>query len=240
MPQPQPQRALPPRDVAGVVLSHAHPENVLGLGALTGVPPRYPFPVLATPATDQLMRERCERCRTHAAAQDDALAPRQRPIVYASQRRAKFQRLDVGSGALWWLPFAGGHVPGNAALFVPQGRVLLAGGLVVNGEIPDLADADIGHWLAALTTLGRLQPRQVVPDHGDAGGPELIAQTAAYLHELRAHVAAALADGVDLADVAARVPMPHFEHWRGYAALHAVNVRREYARQERALLRAAP
>ena len=51
---------------------------------------------------------------------------------------------------------------------------------------------------------------------------------------------AALADGVDLADVAARVPMPHFAPGRGFAASHAVNVRREFARQERALLRAAP
>jgi hypothetical protein len=56
---------------------------------------------------------------------------------------------------------------------------------------------------------------------------------ARYFAALDERVQRLLADGVGLADVAARADLPAFADWDGYATLHAQNANRAYLRLER-------
>jgi hypothetical protein len=52
-------------------------------------------------------------------------------------------------------------------------------------SIGNTADADLGHWEAAVRSVEPLGARIVVPGHGPAGGPELFENTLAIVKAAR-------------------------------------------------------
>ncbi|MBB1055977.1 MBL fold metallo-hydrolase [Dietzia sp. B19] len=75
---------------------------------------------------------------------------------------------------------------GDAAVWIPEDRAIVAGDLVASGVIP-LAGETPSAWLEALDRLAGLNAEVVIPGHGPIGGPELIDVTREYvelLHEL--------------------------------------------------------
>jgi hypothetical protein len=108
---------------------------------------------------------------------------------------------------------------------------------VTNTVVPDVSEGDIDAWLATLDRLAHLRPKFVVPDRGEPGDARLITMTRRYLMSLRENVAKAMAEGVDLADVANVVDGVDFKSWELFEQRHARNVRAEMLRRESAALR---
>jgi glyoxylase-like metal-dependent hydrolase (beta-lactamase superfamily II) len=50
---------------------------------------------------------------------------------------------------------------------VPSEGVLFAGDLVFRGRIPFVGNADSKGWLSALDQIGRINPKIVIPGHGN-------------------------------------------------------------------------
>lgn len=131
------------------------------------------------------------------------------------------------------LHFGHSSGPGDIAVFDPASGVLFGGGLVDNGYIPDVQDAQIAAWSSALARLQALPVRQVVPGHGPASGPAVLGQVGRYLAQLEARAGELLARGTALSEVADLAELPEFKGWDQYDTIHRRNASMVYLRLER-------
>ncbi|MGH3990039.1 MAG: MBL fold metallo-hydrolase, partial [Pseudonocardiaceae bacterium] len=68
-----------------------------------------------------------------------------------------------------------GHTDHDIAVWSPDTRVLFAGDLAEQGADPDFTDAYPLDWATAVTGLLQLDPRTVVPGHGDPVDAQFVA-----------------------------------------------------------------
>ena len=129
-----------------------------------------------------------------------------------------------------------GVSPGHLAVLDERTGTLFAGALLDAGTIPDVQDADLAGWHAALTALARLPLRRIVPGHGPAAGAGLVESVDSYLGQLEQRTAALLQAGTALSEVADAVDLPAFAHWQRYDSTHRRNASIVFLRQERALM----
>lgn len=225
-------RATTDRPLALALITHVRPEALFGATAFreAGVP------VLMHAQAARLMRSRCDGCLTQLRQTlgDAAMAG---SAVIAPDRVVDGAATLAEAGRPLELLFPG-HAsgPGDVALWDPARRVLFAGGLVENGRVPAIDDADLPGWQRALTALAALQPKVVVPAHGDAAGPEAITATAAYLRALDERARTLLADSASLIDVPEAAALPAYAGWDEYEVIHRRNASIAFLRAERALL----
>lgn len=146
--------------VHAVVATHAHDDKMGGLRAVhaAGI-----------------------RSYAHALSNEDApargLAPASDALFAGGGRDFTLAGLEI------FHPGAG-HTRDNLVVYVPSARVLFGGCLVRPAGATDLgntADGDVAHWADAVRAVAARFPdaRIVVPSHGAAGGPELLAHTIA-------------------------------------------------------------
>ena len=109
------------------------------------------------------------------------------------------------------------HTGGDTVIYLPDQKVLFAGGLTPNGFFPIFPDGDssTAGWIASLNQLETFDVAYIVPGHGDVAGPGLIDTVRNYLEELT-HAALMLkSDGVPLSDAQAELA-PRFEREFGW------------------------
>ena len=120
--------------------------------------------------------------------------------------------LDLGARRVRLLTWGTAHTRSDQVVFLPEERVLFAGDLVEERIFaiypffpPDDADVDGDRWIDVLRRLQELEPRVVVPGHGDVGGPELLETVRAYHELIRDETARAVAGGLDADAAVARI-----------------------------------
>ncbi len=219
------KRAGLPAAVA-VIDSHPHPENVLANAAMGGLP------IYASASTAALMGRRCPRCRANLKQTLGEDLMRGTRIVLPTRVLHDDQRLALGGVPLHVLAFAQAHAEGDVALLEARSRTLITAGLAYGREVPDMHEASLTGWIAALQRLAALSPRQVVASHGDSDDP--LGDTLAYLTALRDAVQAELEAGTDLTTALERIQLERFAGWAGYAERHGLNVQHAWLELERA------
>lgn len=92
------------------------------------------------------------------------------------------------------------HTGGDTVVFLPEQKIMFAGGLAPNRLFPILADDDSGvaGWLKSLDELERLGAERIIPDHGEPAGPELIGSIREYLTAVQQQSIALQRDGTPL------------------------------------------
>ena len=178
--------------VTHVVLTHHHSDHALGAGYFAG----RGVEVLA---------------HAEAAARMEAEHPkliaerRKNPAVaHLFESAAPYHPSHVVSDGL--LLEAGGlrldvfhpghaHTPGDLCVYAPALGVLVSGDLVSTGYHPNLEDADVAGWRAALERLRSLPFWTLVPGHGPAGGREGVEDQLRYLDDAERVVRSALKTG---------------------------------------------
>ncbi|MFG2622769.1 MBL fold metallo-hydrolase [Streptomyces sp. NPDC048507] len=100
--------------------------------------------------------------------------------------------LDLGGRTVRLRPTGRGHTKGDQVIEVPDAGVLFTGDLAETGQFaifpwfpPHDTDVSGVGWLAVLERLAADGHRLVVPGHGEAGGPGVLADVRDYLRELR-------------------------------------------------------
>jgi hypothetical protein len=126
--------------------------------------------------------------------------------------------------------------PGDLAVLDDASATLFAGGLMDERSIPDVQDGRPEGWHAALDALQALPLARIVPGHGPVATPALVARTRRYLDQLDTRIAALLAAGTPLSDVADAATLPEFADWDQFETIHRRNASIVFLRQERALL----
>lgn len=183
--------------VVAAVVTHPHWDHVFGLGAFSDVPSH------AHPATIDDLRETGTLQRDALVALVEGEAPDWlRTFVPPLPTHPVGARTAVRVGALDVVldPVGHAHTVGDLVLHVPARGVSVLGDLVEVGDPPQLHDADLAGWVAALDRMDAdLQPI-VVPGHGavtmPAGVREQRDLLAAGLAHLRGDGPAP--DGLDL------------------------------------------
>lgn len=181
--------------------THFHPEHVTGVQAF---PPN--TKILRSEAQEEEVKEKQPQFISNfskrtpeirALLQD--VKPRPPDILF--DREVK---LDLG-GVIARLFLVGpGHTRGDTAIYIEEDKVLFTGDVVVNRFFPIFPDKDASgkNWLAVLDRFAALQPRSVVPGHGEVGDAGLVTAEQSYLKALRSRAAELKAQGKSPKDAA--------------------------------------
>lgn len=232
-------RRTSPLPLQAVVITQTKPDVLFGAPAFRAAG----VPVWMHEAAATLMAARCHVCLARLQREVGARPMAGTALWQPDERLPGGRPLDVGGGRQVQLLFFGhSSGPGDMAVLDGATGVLFAGGLVEGRRIPNLHDADLAGWQAALQALQRRadarEIRQVVPGHGPLCGPEAIGETAGYLAALDAQVRSLLAAGVSLGELPARCALPAYAGWDAYATLHRRNAAELYLKLEQDMLRA--
>lgn len=221
--------------VSAVVNTHAHSENVLANSAFAEAAEAGRLHILASAATREGMALRCPDCLaslTQRVGEEGMVGTR---IVLPTRTLVEGDVLRVGALRLTVMRVEQGHTEGDLVLWNPRHRVLWAGGLVYEGRVPELAQGRVDDWLAALSRLEALKPRQVLSTVWSRGQrqapPGALAATREYLQSLRERTLQAMDQGAQPQEIE-RVNLPAFQHWVGYAERHGFNVQRAWRELE--------
>ncbi|AMM21552.1 MBL fold metallo-hydrolase [Frondihabitans sp. PAMC 28766] len=133
--------------------------------------------------------------------------------------------LDLGGRIVQLRPTGQGHTLGDQVVIVPDVGVLFTGDLVESDQFPIFPwfppyDVDVNgsKWIAVMDSLISLDPKIVVPGHGDIRGVELLAQVRGALAELRSETLTSLDAGLSDATVTSAVVgamVSHHPAWAG-------------------------
>ncbi|MFQ5481542.1 MAG: MBL fold metallo-hydrolase [Nitrospinaceae bacterium] len=180
--------ALP---VAYVINTHYHGENTFGNQAFADAPTILAQENAAKALLGAPGRRAQKRFqREHPGSGLKRTAPN---LVFATHLG-----LRVGKYFLKLIHPKFSHTSGDVYIYIPAYRLIITGGLVNRGLIPDLDEAIIEEWILALRTMEDLDAEIIVPGHGKPGGKPAVTLMKHYLMELKRHVMDELREGGSL------------------------------------------
>jgi glyoxylase-like metal-dependent hydrolase (beta-lactamase superfamily II) len=229
-------RAVTDRPVVLVLVTHARQEFLFGALAFRASK----VPIAMQRQAAGLMRSRCERCLktlNEVLGEDEMRGS----ALYRPDVEFDGSHDDDSSGRrLKVLHFGHSSGPGDVVVLDERSGVLFAGGLLDRDRVPDVQDAELPGWRAALKALRALPVRTVVPGHGPVGGREVIDAVEGYLQALDARVQQLLQQGAALSEVPDAAMLPAYAGWDQYPANHRRNASVLFVRLEREQLFAPP
>ena len=181
--------------------THFHPEHVTGVQAF----PANTRIIRSEAQEEELKQKQPEFIKNFSKRTPEIKALLQdvkpRPPDILFDRELK---LDLGGVTARVFLVGPGHTRGDTAIYVEEDKVLFTGDVVVNRFFPIFPDQDASgkNWLAILSRFEALQPRTVVPGHGEVGDAALITAQESYLKALRSRTAELKAQGKSSKDAA--------------------------------------
>jgi len=145
-------------------------------------------------------------------------------------------KIDLGgvTARLMWLGPA--HTKGDELIFIEPDSALISGDIVESKLVPAIpgVDGSVKGWLAVLDKLAPLNPRYIVPDHGELGDGSLLPKERAFIIDLQSRALELKRQGVS-ADDAGKTLMAEFKtKYPDWANLNPIAnfVRRVYAESQ--------
>jgi thiosulfate/3-mercaptopyruvate sulfurtransferase len=230
-------RTVTPAPVRWVVLTHHHPDHMMG----TIVFVREGAKVIAHPDRTMLTRENGD---------DGLLADWDRIIglhdlqgfVFADTPTWPITHdttLVLGHTTIsLYHPPGAAHTAGDLAIWLPSTRVLFAGDLVVEDGVTMVVDGNSGILATALAHLDSLGAAIVVPGHGRIDGDPRaqLAVTEHYIDSLRLAMRTAVRQGTPMTRVLRQMPRPDSGRPVSLASRRQRNAERVYLEMERELM----
>jgi quinoprotein relay system zinc metallohydrolase 2 len=211
-----------------LLLSHVHPDHVLGASAFADLEPQ----VIGHARLPEALAQRHDGY-LRALLRDVGPAAEGSAALRPTQLVEDRMDLDLGGRVLEIRAHATAHTDNDLTVFDRATGTLFAADLVFLRHIPTL-DGSLDGWLGALAALRGLPAVRVVPGHGPASAPwpTAAADTTRYLTALRDGTRAALAAGIGIAEAPMRVALEEAARWRLSAAHHGRNVTTAYRQLE--------
>lgn len=118
------------------------------------------------------------------------------------------------------------HTDNSIVMLFPEARTVFAVDFVSVKRVHyrDFPDAFLDEWPESLRKLEALDFDILAPGHGVLGTKDDVRTSREYLEDLRAQVAAQLAQGKDEAQIVAAVTMEKYRGWERYEEWRALNV----------------
>jgi quinoprotein relay system zinc metallohydrolase 2 len=211
-----------------LLLTHVHPDHVLGAAAFADLSPEVighaRLPEALALRHDGYLRAALRQVG-EAAEGSGALAP-----TRLVEDRLE---LDLGGRFVEIRAHPPAHTDTDLTVLDRATSTLLASDLVFLRHIPTL-DGSLQGWLDELDALSRIPAARVIPGHGppSAPWPDAAADTRRYLAALRDGTRAAIAAGTGIAEAPSRVAREEAARWRLAGAHHGRNVTTAYRQLE--------
>lgn len=122
-------------------------------------------------------------------------------------------RLNLGNIPVELLHFGrAAHTGGDTLVYLPQQKILFAGGLTPNRFFPIMPDPDSSGqgWIKSLEQLQKLDIETIIPGHGEVGDKQLVNNVKTYLLVLRSRVTQ-LKSGNQSVDEIKKILLPEFK-----------------------------
>lgn len=221
-------RARTDRPIGHLVLTHHHPDHVMGAVVFREAGARIW-------GHARLEAALADRFALYRAAMERLLGPAiegAEPVaVDAPVAIGEIARLDLGGRVLELRAWPTAHTDCDLTVHDPATGTLIAGDLLFMERIP-VIDGSLVGWLQVVEGLARIPAARVVPGHGPASAewPTALAPQRRYLEELAAAVRAAVARGRSLSALLADPPPA--EGWLLSATDHPRNITAAYKELE--------
>ena len=183
------------RPLAGVVITHPHPDHYAGLWHMIGDDE---VPIVATRTVDEVIRR-------DDAIKNDIVGPMMgaewpTTRLFPNQAVDSGDQVRLGGLSLEVEALGPGESHFDSFWWLDPGTVF-AGDIAYNRMHAYLADGQWDHWLRTLSRLDRELPAEVTlhVGHGPAGGKELLASQRRYIEAFVAAVAQH-ADAIEAGD----------------------------------------
>jgi glyoxylase-like metal-dependent hydrolase (beta-lactamase superfamily II) len=221
-------RAVTRKPIALAINLQATPDHVLGNRPFV----RRKIPILAHRETDRFMKFNCRTCIRNARKAVGARRMGAATLAEPNRLIDDTRSIEVGGRVLDVVYYGATFQPGSVTVLDRQSRTLFAGDMVSLNRVPDLRNADIAKWRAALQDIAGSSASLLVPGHGPVCKPVRAAELARYLTDLRSEVETAYDRGVPMQDAVQAAPLSAYSAWVLYEALHPSNVHFTYLKVE--------
>ena len=226
-----------PLPICYVILTHAHPDHLLGSIAFVAASRNLltPTPAPVFVASARYARTLAARAPFYLNALqrdfDIALAPD--GIVYPSVTVDKTLALDLGGRTLTLQAWPTAHTDNDLTVYDARTRTLFASDLLFVSHLPAL-DGSLRGWLGVMAELRRLDVASAVPGHGavSADWPAAMDAQAAYLNGLLRDTRAAVRAPLTIQQAVERVKVSGPPDWLLTDRFHRRNVTAAYVELE--------
>jgi glyoxylase-like metal-dependent hydrolase (beta-lactamase superfamily II) len=191
-----------------LLLTHAHLDHVLGMGAFADLP------VYAAEAGrsrwEQALAVEWDDQRIAGWASVFPTFPDELPSATLRMPTVWFgNELELDGGRLV-VRRTGGHTTDSSSLVLADEHVVIAGDLVQARRRPYLGepDTDVAAWIATMKEWERMAPISVCPGHGPVIGVDELATMRAWFEAISKAVAELKAGGATLEEVLAHDDLP--------------------------------
>ena len=202
-----------------VVMSHVHPDHILGAAAFLPDEPTFVGHARLPDALAQ--RGDYYRERVAEVLGEEAVGSIVQPTMLVESRA----RIDLGERVLELFAHPIAHTNNDLTAFDPQTRTLFASDLLFVERVPSL-DGSLKGWLEQLPVLISSGAERAVPGHGPASvEPEkAVVKLRTYLERLLNETRRAIAEGVDIEDAPDKVALDERDKWTLFDEYHGHNV----------------
>ena len=211
-------RARTDLPVRYLVLTHMHPDHVLGAGVFIGEGAE----VIGHPGLSAALASRYDHYHTAYAREMGAgwSAAAQAPIITPAP-----ETIDLGGRVIELRTHGTGHTGNDLSVFDRATGTWFLGDLVFLGHMPAIGGALLG-WQEVLHAAQTVPAARVVPGHGPvvAEWPEAAEPTLAYLESLTTRVRDAIAAGTPLIDMVTAAEQVEMPEWLLSDTFHPRNV----------------
>lgn len=218
-------RRVTNKPVGLVLITHHHVDHVLG--------------------THRFMPARvvCHRqCRAHILAGRDTMVDRWRtmrpllapdipdmPVIVPDMTFDDRISIHLGDRELIFFHPGTAHTDGDAAVLIPDAKLLFTGDLFFNRVCPAAFQGDIDGWIDAVEKMLALDITTIVPGHGPVAGREALRDMLRYLTLIRDGARSAHARGLDVKAAVQSMELGDFARWSDTEERLLQDVERVYA-----------
>ena len=226
-----------PLPICYVILTHAHPDHLLGsvafVAALRNAPAPAPAPVFVASARYARTLAAREPFYLNALKRDFGIALTPSDIVYPTLKVDKTLALDLGDRTLTLTAWPTAHTDNDLTVYDARTRTLFASDLLFVSHLPAL-DGSLRGWLGVMAELRRLDVASVVPGHGavSADWPAALDAQAAYLNGLLRDTRAAVRAPLTIQQAIERIKVAGPPDWLLTDRFHRRNVTAAYVELE--------
>lgn len=220
---------ITPKPVTHIINTHHHGDHVLGNVAFKG----------AEIVSSEQCKALVEKTGTEWVQIMENMVgrkfPNTRPVpaTLTFKEESSSERSLQGVRILFWVP-RGSHTPGDMMVYLPDDKVLIGGDILVNTTIPNMRDANIRNWIAALAKAQDFDAASIVPGHG----PLMTKSDVAGLHKLLAGfyagVEAGYKKGLTDSEIRGTLDLSVWKNLKEYEITMGGNINRAYLEVEAA------
>lgn len=184
-----------------LTLTHFHPEHGYGAQAF-----RSDATILYNRTQRDELAQKGERYltlfrQTQSSAAAEALSGTKIVMPHHVYEGASTE-IDLGNRKVELRTWGTAHTRGDQVVFLPKERILFAGDLIEERMFPIFpyfppvdVEIDAARWVYVLNRFAQLEPKVIVPGHGNQGGLEIASALASHIETVGRQVRARRAAG---------------------------------------------